>query len=313
MIRRFANAPTNSFAGKVAVVTGAASGIGRALALALAHEGATVAITDIDETGLAETAGMLRAAGAVFDARPLDVTSYDDAVTYAGDILARFGTVNQLYNNAGIEHHGDLEHSDLAQIQRVMDVNYGGVVNLTKAFLPDIIRSGDGHIINISSLFGLLGLAGQSAYSASKFAIRGLTESLRQEMLAARHPVNVTCVHPSSVKTSIARNASVADGEDPTAVAALYDDKLARIPSDRAAQIILRGVARDRARVLIGADAYALDILVRLVGPAYQRVAAVVAARVQPQLMQRAGNTPKGHVTIPPEARNGHRTPHATR
>ncbi|ODR04268.1 acetoin dehydrogenase [Mycolicibacillus koreensis] len=283
MNRRFF-APRETFAGKITVVTGAGSGIGRALATNLAGRGATVAITDVDEAGLAETAELIRAAGGSVASHRLDVTDHRGASTYAEEIHARFGAVHQLYNNAGVEHHGDLEHSDLSQIRRVMDINYGGVVNLTKAFLPYLIESGDGHIINVSSLFGLLGIAGQSAYSASKFAVRGLTESLRQEMLAAGHPVQVTCVHPSSVKTAIARNTSVAAGEDAAAVAALYDDKLARISSDRAAQIILRGVSRRRPRVLIGADAYALDVLVRLLGPAYQRGAAALVARVQPGL-----------------------------
>ena len=278
------SAPRGTFAGKVTVVTGAGSGIGRALATNLAKEGATAAITDVDEAGLAETADLIQAAGGSVASHRLDVTDHLGAFTYAEELHARFGTVHQLYNNAGVEHHGDFEHSDLSQIRRVMDINYGGVVNLTKAFLPYLIKSGDGHIINVSSLFGLLGLAGQSAYCASKFAVRGFTESLRQEMLAAGHAVQVTCVHPSSVKTAIARNASVAAGEDAAAVAALYDEKLARISSDRAAQIILRGVRRRRPRVLIGTDAYALDILVRLLGPAYQRGAAALAARVQPGL-----------------------------
>lgn len=278
------SAPRGTFAGKVTVVTGAGSGIGRALATNLAREGATVSVTDVDEVGLAETADLIRAAGGSVVSHRLDVTDHLGAVSYAEELHARFGAVHQLYNNAGVEHHGDLEHSDLSQIRRVMDINYGGVVNLTKAFLPYLIESGDGHIINISSLFGLLGMAGQSAYSASKFAVRGFTESLRQEMLAARHPVHVTCVHPSSVKTAIARNSSIAAGEDAAAVAALYDGKLARISSDRAAQTILRGVSRRRPRVLIGTDTYALDILVRLLGPAYQRGAAALAARVQPSL-----------------------------
>lgn len=283
-MNRLFSAPREAFADKVTVVTGAGSGIGRALATNLAADGATVAITDVDEAGLAETANLIRAAGGSVVSHRLDVTDHLGAFTYAEELHARFGAVHQLYNNAGVEHHGDLEHSDLSQIRRVMDINYGGVVNLTKAFLPHLIGSGDGHIINISSLFGLLGMAGQSAYSASKFAVRGFTESLRQEMLAAGHPVRVTCVHPSSVKTAIARNSSVAAGEDAAALAALYDDKLARISSDRAAQIILRGVRRGRPRVLIGTDTYALDIVVRLLGPAYQRGAAALAARVQPGL-----------------------------
>ena len=120
--------------------------------------------------------------------------------------------VNQVYNNAGIAYNGDVDEAEFKDIERIMDVDFWGVVNGTKAFLPHLIASGDGHVVNISSLFGLIAVPGQSAYNAAKFAVRGFTEALRQEMLVASQPVKVTCVHPGGIKTAVARNATVAEG-----------------------------------------------------------------------------------------------------
>ena len=138
-------------------------------------------------------------------------------LAYAEAVVAEFGHVNQVYNNAGVAFAGDVLGSAFEDIERVVDIDFWGVVNGTKAFLPHLIASGDGHVVNISSLFGLLSVPGQSAYNAAKFAVRGFTESLRQEMLLAGHAVRVTCVHPGGIKTNIARNATrsaaYADGE----------------------------------------------------------------------------------------------------
>ncbi|HJQ43600.1 MAG TPA: SDR family NAD(P)-dependent oxidoreductase, partial [Jatrophihabitantaceae bacterium] len=202
------------FQGRVAVVTGAGSGIGRALAVELAHRGATLAISDVDEVGLAETARQVRAAGAQVSEQRLDVTDRDAVLAYADRIASEFGKVNLVFNNAGIAFTGDIADMSFEQIERVIDVDFWGVVNGTKAFLPHLIASGDGHVINISSLFGLLAVPGQGAYNAAKFAVRGFTEALRQEMIAAGHPVRVTCVHPGGIKTAIARNAGVVAGQD---------------------------------------------------------------------------------------------------
>ena len=131
-------------------------------------------------------------------------------LAYTDAVVTHFGEVHQVYNNAGIAYHGDLEKSEFKDIERVMDVDFWGVVNGTKAFLPHVIASGDGHIVNISSLFGLIAVPGKNAYNAAKFAVRGFTEALRQEMLVAKHPVKVTCVHPGGIKTAVARNATVA-------------------------------------------------------------------------------------------------------
>src|SRR5690242_20828547 len=198
------------FAGKVAVVTGAGSGIGQALAVELARSGASVAISDINTEGLADTEDRLKAIGAPVKADRLDVTEREAFEAYADAVVEHFGKVNQIYNNAGIAFSGDVEVSTYKDIERVMDVDFWGVVNGTKAFLPHLIESGDGHLVNISSLFGLLAMPSQSAYNAAKFAVRGFTESLRQEMILAGHPVQVTCVHPGGIKTAIARNAGTA-------------------------------------------------------------------------------------------------------
>ncbi|WP_459979200.1 SDR family NAD(P)-dependent oxidoreductase, partial [Mycobacterium avium] len=184
------------FAGKVAVVTGAGSGIGQALAVELARSGAKVAISDVDLEGLAHTEEQLKAIGAQYKADRLDVTEREAFLAYADAVKEHFGKVNQIYNNAGIAFTGDVEVSQFKDIERVMDVDFWGVVNGTKAFLPHLIASGDGHVVNVSSVFGLFSVPGQAAYNSAKFAVRGFTEALRQEMAAAGHPVAVTTVHP---------------------------------------------------------------------------------------------------------------------
>jgi NAD(P)-dependent dehydrogenase (short-subunit alcohol dehydrogenase family) len=273
----------SEFAGKVVVITGAGSGIGRALALNLAGRGARLAISDMDTVGLAETARQAEALGAEVKADHLDVTQREAVLAYADDVRAHFGKINQVYNNAGIAYHGEFEKSEFKDIERIMDVDFWGVVNGTKAFLPHLIASGDGHVVNVSSLFGLLSMPGQSAYNSAKFAVRGFTESLRQEMLIAKHPVKVTCVHPGGIKTAIARNATAGPGEDLDTFAKFFDQKLVRTTPEAAAETIVNGVRKSKPRVLIGADAKFLDAWVRLVGPSYQRVVALVAGRVLPK------------------------------
>ncbi|OUS93761.1 SDR family oxidoreductase [Rhodococcus sp. NCIMB 12038] len=273
----------SEFAGKVVVITGAGSGIGRALALDLARRGARLAISDMDTVGLAETARQAETLGAEVKADHLDVTQREAVLAYADEVRAHFGKINQVYNNAGIAYHGEFEKSEFKDIEKIMDVDFWGVVNGTKAFLPHLIASGDGHVVNVSSLFGLLSMPGQSAYNSAKFAVRGFTESLRQEMLIAKHPVKVTCVHPGGIKTAIARNATAGPGEDLDTFAKFFDQKLARTTPEAAAETIVTGVRKGKARVLIGADAKFLDAWVRLVGPSYQRVVAFVAGRVLPK------------------------------
>jgi NADP-dependent 3-hydroxy acid dehydrogenase YdfG len=272
----------STFAGKVAVITGAGSGIGRALALDLAERGAKLALSDVDTVGLADTVRQTKALGAQVKSDRLDVAEREAVLAYADDVVAHFGTVHQIYNNAGIAYNGTVEKSEFKDIEKIIDVDFWGVVNGTKAFLPHLIASGDGHVVNISSLFGLIAVPGQSAYNAAKFAVRGFTESLRQEMLIAKHPVGVTCVHPGGIKTAVARNATVADGEDAQTFAEFFDKRLALHTPEMAARTILDGVRKGNARVVIGWEAKALDVLARIIGSSYQRVIATGFATFMP-------------------------------
>ena len=270
------------FAGKVAVVTGAGSGIGQALAIELGRSGASVAISDVDTEGLKVTEDRLASIGAKVKSDRLDVTERERFLLYADEVKDHFGKVNQIYNNAGIGFIGDIDITPFKDIERVMDVDYWGVVNGTKAFLPHLIASGDEHVVNISSVFGLFAVPGQAAYNSAKFAVRGFTEALRQEMILARHPVKVTTVHPGGIKTAIARNATAAEGVDSAHLAEWFDGKLARTSPERAAQIILEAVAKNKARVLVGTDAKILDAFVRISGPGYHKVLVALARRAMP-------------------------------
>lgn len=277
------SAASNHFRGKVAVVTGAGSGIGRALAVDLAGRGARLAVSDIDSHGLAETVRQVEALAAEVRSDHLDVGERAAVFAYADAIVQHFGVVNIVFNNAGISFSGEVEVSEFKDMERIMDIDFWGVVNGTKAFLPHLVASGDGHVVNTSSLFGLLAMPSQSAYNAAKFAVRGFTESLRQEMIIAKRPVKVSCVHPGGIKTNIVRNGTAAAGTDNVAVAELFDAKLAKTTATEAARVILRGVEKGHARILVGADAKALDALVRLTGSGYQRVVATVARRIMPK------------------------------
>ncbi|MFF7940204.1 SDR family NAD(P)-dependent oxidoreductase [Nocardia gamkensis] len=270
------------FKNKVCVITGAGSGIGRALAVNLARRGAKLALSDIDVDGLAETTRRCEQLGAQVKSDRLNVVEREAVILYADAVKVHFGTVHQVYNNAGIAHHGEIIRSEYKDFERVMDVDFWGVVNGTKAFLPMVIESGDGHIVNVSSLFGLIAIPGQSAYNAAKFAVRGFTESLRQEMLVARHPVKVTCVHPGGIKTAVARNATYAEGIDSKSAASMFDKKLAIHTPEMAAQTITEGVRKGHGRVLIGWEAKLLDLFVRVTASGYQRIAANVERRFLP-------------------------------
>jgi NAD(P)-dependent dehydrogenase (short-subunit alcohol dehydrogenase family) len=268
----------------VVVLTGAASGIGRCLALELAGRGARLAISDIDGPGLQETADLVReATGLEARVDKLDVRDRAAWATYAEAVIADLGGVDIVVNNAGVALSGDVVDMSDEQLDFVMDVDFWGVVHGTRAFLPHLIASG-GHVVNISSLFGLMAIPGQSAYNAAKFGVRGFTEALRQEMLVAGHPVSVTCVHPGGVKTAIARNAASAGQVDQQRSAEFFDKHLARTSAERAAEIIADGIRKDRARVLVGTDAKLLDLLVRVTGSGYQRFVTKAVARTSQHL-----------------------------
>lgn len=255
--------------GKVCVVTGAGSGIGRALAHGLARRGARLALSDVDEDGLAATAD---AVGGDVHAARLDVADRDAVAAYAEAVAGHYGTVHQLYNNAGIGFTRTVLESTLEEYDQVLAVNLWGVIATTKAFLAHLIASGDGHVVNISSLNGIMAQKESSHYCTSKFAVRGFTESLRMEMLDAGHPVGVTVVHPGGIKTAIADKAVAAArarGEELTADqerrVRVYNDKLLKMDPAQAAEIIIGGVEAGKPRVLVGRDAKALDLMVRLI------------------------------------------------
>ncbi|WP_299565097.1 SDR family oxidoreductase [uncultured Mycolicibacterium sp.] len=272
----------SSFTDKVAVVTGAASGIGAALAVELAERGTRLAVSDVDEVGLQATADAARRRGVAVHTARLDVADRDAVTAYADAVREHYGVVHQLYNNAGIAlDSGSVLAAEHAGYERILGVNLWGVIHGTKAFLPHLIASGDGHLVNISSINGIFAQSCSSGYCTTKFAVRGFTESVRVDMLAAGHPVRVTVVHPGGVRTNIANAAlsnAAAVGATPTARdrrrVEIYNTKLLRMPPQRAARIILDGVAAGRPRVLVGADAKLLDLLVRLMPGTAPRFAA---------------------------------------
>jgi NAD(P)-dependent dehydrogenase (short-subunit alcohol dehydrogenase family) len=262
---------------KVVVITGAASGIGRALALETARRGAVLALSDVDSPGLQETAHRVEeATGRTPRVDKLDVRDREAWAEYAASLVSDLGRVNAVVNNAGVALSGDVQDIEDEQFAFVMDVDFWGVVHGTRAFLPHLIASGDGAVVNISSLFGILAVPGQSAYNAAKFGVRGFTEALRQEMLVHGHPVSVTCVHPGGIRTAIARNAGAAGDVDQADNAAFFDKHLARTSAEKAAEVIVGAMLAEKPRVLVGADAKVLDAFVRLTGSGYQRVVAKV-------------------------------------
>ena len=268
---------------KVVVITGAGSGIGRALAVEVASRGSLVAISDVNEAGLDETVELVKAAGATeVRADRLDVSDREAFATYAAAVREQFGRVNVVVNNAGVTMTGDFEEISYDDFEWIMGINFWGVVTGTKEFLPHLIESGDGHVVNISSLFGLISTPGQSTYNSSKYAVRGFTEALREEMLIAGHPVGVTCVHPGGIKTGISRNGRKTASQDAEALDRLFEKKLARMEPERAAQIIVDAILKGKARQLVGIDAHLIHLACKLVGSRYQDVIARYSRRVIP-------------------------------
>jgi NAD(P)-dependent dehydrogenase (short-subunit alcohol dehydrogenase family) len=265
---------------RVCVITGAGSGIGRALALALAARGARLAISDLDPDSVAATASRVRAAGAEVEHYALDVSSAEAVLAHAEAVAGRFGAVHLVVNNAGVALAKDVLETPLEDYEWIMGIDFWGVVYGSKAFLPHLIASGDGYLVNVSSVFGLFAVPGQSGYNAAKFAVRGFTEALRQEMLSGGRSVGVSCVHPGGIATNIAASART-DRGTPAELDEAFR-KIARTSPEKAAQTILAGVARRRAKILIGADAYLLDGMARVLGSRYQGLVWRAAKRLDP-------------------------------
>jgi NAD(P)-dependent dehydrogenase (short-subunit alcohol dehydrogenase family) len=263
-----------NFTDRVAVITGAGSGIGRALALDLAGRGARLALSDVDEVAVADTAARCEKLGVQAQGYQLDVSDRAAMTAHADQVVAEFGRVNLVVNNAGVALMATVEEMSYEDFDWIVGINFWGVVHGTKAFLPHLIASGDGHLVNISSVFGFVGVPTQSAYNATKFAVRGFTEALRQEMLLEKRRVGVSCVHPGGIRTNIARDARAP--ENSTSQQRANDfSRIARTTPEQAAKTILRGVERKRARILIGPDAYVFDAAPRLLGSGYQRLSTV--------------------------------------
>lgn len=265
-----------SFTDRTAAITGAGSGIGRALALHLAGDGCHLALADIDAAGLAETAALAGPQVRVTTTE-LDVADEKAVYGWADQVVADHDAVHLVVNNAGVALSGTVEALSTDDYRWIMDINFWGVVYGTKAFLPHLQAASEGHVVNLSSIFGIAAQPLMSGYNASKYAVRGFTESLRQDLELTGSAVSATCVHPGGIRTNIARAARVHDsvaaatGKPPAAAAAQFERMLNTSP-DRAARTILDGVRRDRRRVLIGPDAWAIDSMVRLLPTAYQRI-----------------------------------------
>jgi len=280
-----------SFKNKVAAVTGAGSGIGQALAIALAKQGCHLALSDISETGLAKTVELLAPYSVKVTTQKVDVAKRDEVATWAKAVVDEHGQVNLIFNNAGVAIGSTAEGVSYEDLEWLIGINFWGVVYGTKEFLPYLKQSGDGHIINISSMFGLTAQPTQSAYNASKFAVRGFTESLRQELDMQNAGVSATCVHPGGIRTNIAKAARMNNsvqslGMDPLKSQDAFD-KLLRTPADDAAQQILEAVRKDRRRLLIGADAKAVDVIQRILPQGYQKIFATATA-LQTRLLNKS-------------------------
>jgi NAD(P)-dependent dehydrogenase (short-subunit alcohol dehydrogenase family) len=269
-----------SFGGKVAAITGAGSGIGRALAVNLAGQGCHLALSDVDEAGLAETVGACEGHGVKVTSKRVDVADRAAVFAWADEVVAEHGKVNLIFNNAGVALSATIAEMDIADFEWLMNINFWGVVHGTQAFLPHLKATRDGHVVNVSSVFGLVSIPSQSAYNAAKFAVRGFTDCLRIELDAERCGVSSTTVHPGGIKTNIARNMRSAENnpfERPGVDVAEGFDRIARTTADQAAKEILAAVKRNQRRALIGPDANVIDLLSRLPFSMFHRGASIGA------------------------------------
>lgn len=262
----------HDFSGKVAAITGAGSGMGRALAIALAKQGCHVAISDVDTNNILETESLIKADVKV-TCHTVDVANKLQVKNYANAVEQQHGKVNMIFNNAGVSVTDTVEHMSLEDFEWLMDINFWGVVYGTRAFLPLLKQQPEAHIINTSSIFGVIALPSQSAYNASKFAVRGFTYALRQEL--ADTQIGVSCVQPGGVKTSIVKNSRFVptDNASPTKEEFVTKfESLAGLTSEQAAEQILNGVRKNKAQILVGKDAKIIALLERILPIGYQKL-----------------------------------------
>jgi butyryl-CoA dehydrogenase len=262
---------------KVAAVTGAGSGIGRAVALELARRGCQVAVSDIDRDGLAGTVEQLDALSVPVSHHLVDVADRHAVEEWAGKVVAEHGRANVIVNNAGVALGATVEAMRYEDLEWLMGINFWGVVHGTKAFLPHLKAAGEGHIVNVSSVFGLVGIPSQSAYNAAKFAVRGFTEALRIELDDERSGISCTTIHPGGIKTNIARNARFDDatirmlGQDPERLADAADRAFLTTPT-KAAKVIVAALEGNKRRAFVGPDAHAFRLLSQLPPGVYQNL-----------------------------------------
>jgi short-subunit dehydrogenase len=271
--------------GRVAAVTGAASGIGRSLAVELAGRGTHLALSDIDEAGLAQTVALCEGSGVEVTSQRLDVADRRAVDAWADQVVADHGRVNLVVNNAGVALVADVEDMSYDDLEWLMNINFWGVVHGTKAFLPHLRAAGEGHIVNVSSVFGLVSVPSQAAYNAAKFAVRGFSDALRMELEIEPCGVSCTTVHPGGIRTNIARAARIHENAaERTNVADLGTqfEKVALTSPEKAARQILAAVRADRRRALVGPDAKAIDLVARLPARLYQRLLVRGARRRAP-------------------------------
>lgn len=256
------------FRERVVAVTGAGSGIGQALACDLARRGAHLSISDVDTDGLDETVRRCEGFGVKVVSTRVDVSDRSSVSDWAGQVVDDHGRVNVIINNAGVALSATVEAMTYEDMEWLMGVNFWGVVYGTKEFLPLLKASGEGHVVNISSVFGLLGIPTQSAYNAAKFGVRGFTDALRIELDAERCGVSSTTVHPGGIRTNIVRNARLDPATSPlggdTDAAVRTFARFARTSPESAARQIITAVEHNRRRALIGPDAVMFDGLSRL-------------------------------------------------
>lgn len=256
---------------QVAVITGGGAGIGAALAVELARQGCRIAVADLDGERAAATANTCSTLGKPARAYAVDVADREAMTAFVDQVVADFGRVNLVINNAGVYLVSEAKDMSWASFDWLMSINFWGVMHGSQLFLPHLIASGNGHLVNISSIAGMVGFPYSSAYNAAKFAVRGYTESLAQEMALEKLPVQVTCVHPGCIQTDIFK-VSRSDSPHRKNDAMAMFEAMASVTPEQAAQAIVAGILNDRNRILIGHDARFLDGLQRLVGVRYQKL-----------------------------------------